>query len=448
MALIDTGPARWRPSPRLQRFSWALFDWAHQPYFTLVGAFLFKPYFASTYLGDPVRGQALIGLVGGSAAAVIAILSPAFGGALDRGGHAKRWIVVLSVLFAAACCGLWFAEPGRTDRLPLVMACMIGAAILAELMITANNAMMSHLTTAQGVGRLSGGAVALGFVGGLAALFVYLLLFNVMNPPLFGLDKQTYEPQRVVGAFCAVWFALFVTPMLLWTPERPARPKVKGASLRSIVRLLRQRPVLTRFLLGRMLLGDGLSAAGVFAGVLATGLFDWGTAELATYAVLLMTMSGLAAWLAGQADDRWGPKAIVMLCVTGLCIAVAGVGLVSADRLAFVFPITPPTTGDGFLATTGERIFMSLALLIGLSAGPLYGSLRSWLVRLSPADESGRWFGLFSFSSKATAFAAPLIIGGLTAWLGDLRVTIPVVLAFLLAGLICLRRVPEGVGAP
>ena len=33
------------PASRLGQFSWALFDWANQPYFTLVTTFIFAPYF-------------------------------------------------------------------------------------------------------------------------------------------------------------------------------------------------------------------------------------------------------------------------------------------------------------------------------------------------------------------------------------------------------------------
>ena len=45
------------PASRVGRFSWALFDWANQPYFTLITTFIFAPYFATHIVGDAVRGQ-------------------------------------------------------------------------------------------------------------------------------------------------------------------------------------------------------------------------------------------------------------------------------------------------------------------------------------------------------------------------------------------------------
>lgn len=420
-----------------------MFDWAQQPYFTLAGSFLFKPYFSSDYIGDPIRGQALIGLVGGVAAAGVAIVSPLLGAALDGGARPKHWIIGASVVFVASCFGLWFADPARIDLLPMIMTCLIAAAITAEMTITANNSMLPHLTTPKTLGRLSGSAMALGFAGGLTALIIYMVAFNLMDPPLFGLDKAAREPERIVGPFVAVWYMIFLMPMLLWTPDRPAVQKNTGENIVSLIPLLRARPAIARFLLGRMLIGDGLSAAAVFAGVLAAGLFDWQTPELATFALLIVTLSGIGAWVAGRADDRFGPKATVMMSVALLCVGVAGAGCITADRLFFVIPLAGPVDGDGFLATTGERLFMALGVIIGLSAGPLQASLRSWMAKLSPPDEVGRWFGLFAFSNKATAFAAPLIIGGLTLLIRDQRVTIPVVLVFLLAGLWCLRKTPE-----
>ena len=39
--------------------SWIFFDWAAQPYFTLITTFVFAPYFANFVAADPAQGQAL-----------------------------------------------------------------------------------------------------------------------------------------------------------------------------------------------------------------------------------------------------------------------------------------------------------------------------------------------------------------------------------------------------
>ena len=43
----------------LALFGWVLFDWATQPFYTLVVTFLFAPYFVNGFMADPARGSAL-----------------------------------------------------------------------------------------------------------------------------------------------------------------------------------------------------------------------------------------------------------------------------------------------------------------------------------------------------------------------------------------------------
>ena len=50
-------------------------------------------------------------------------------------------------------------------------------------------------------------------------------------PPLFGLDPALREGDRAVGPLTAVWFMVFVLPLFLFTPDRPA-----GLPLREAVR--------------------------------------------------------------------------------------------------------------------------------------------------------------------------------------------------------------------
>ena len=39
-----------------QRAAWALYEWAQQPYWALIATFIFTPYFAAGFVGDPARG--------------------------------------------------------------------------------------------------------------------------------------------------------------------------------------------------------------------------------------------------------------------------------------------------------------------------------------------------------------------------------------------------------
>ena len=120
-----------------------------------------------------------------------------------------------------------------------------------------------------------------------------------------------------------------------------------------------------------------------------------------------------------------------------------GVGLVGRDSLAFVFKVAPPVAGGGLFASLPERVFLGFSLFVGLTFGPAQASLRAWMAQLAPAGESGRWFGLYALSGKATAFMAPLVIAVGTRLIGDQRIVVAVSAAFMIAGAVVLARVPR-----
>ena len=208
------------PASRLGQFSWALFDWANQPYFTLVTTFIFAPYFTLHVVGDAVRGQELWGYGQAIAGLCIALLSPVMGAMADAAGPRKPWIVCFQLICVAACAGLWLAMPGASGGgLVWIIGLVVMASLGAELATVFNNARLRGLPARSRVGRRAGRAWALGYLGGLISLGFILGGFSLPDVPLFGLDKASHEHDRVVGPFSAVWMIIFVLPLLLFTPD-------------------------------------------------------------------------------------------------------------------------------------------------------------------------------------------------------------------------------------
>ena len=73
-----------REASRLGQFSWALFDWANQPFFTVITTFIFGPYFANVLVGDAVRGQTEWAFTQSMSGLLIAVASPILGAGLSR----------------------------------------------------------------------------------------------------------------------------------------------------------------------------------------------------------------------------------------------------------------------------------------------------------------------------------------------------------------------------
>ena len=110
---------------KLGQFSWALFDWANQPFFTIVTTFIFAPYFANVMVGDPVAGQAAWAFTQSTSGILIALMSPFLGAMADAGGRRKPYIFVFQILLVLGCASLWFAYPGRPDLVGPISAAVV-----------------------------------------------------------------------------------------------------------------------------------------------------------------------------------------------------------------------------------------------------------------------------------------------------------------------------------
>src|SRR3981189_3979145 len=81
--------------PRSAVISWIFFDWAAQPYFTLITTFVFAPYFATHVASDPASGQSLWGFATAAAGLVIALMSPVLGAIADARGRPKTSVAAV-----------------------------------------------------------------------------------------------------------------------------------------------------------------------------------------------------------------------------------------------------------------------------------------------------------------------------------------------------------------
>jgi UMF1 family MFS transporter len=444
---------------------WILFDWACQPFFTLVTTFVFAPYFASGLARNPVEGQALWGYATAAAGLTLAALSPVLGSIADARGPKKPWIATSGVVLMAACAALWFAAPGRDYGIAIALAAFAVATIAAEVAAVFNNAMMPHLVPAERLGRLSGAGWAMGYAGGLLSL-VLVLGFMAADPqtgvtafglePIFGLDPAQRAGDRATGPLSALWFAVFVLPLFLFTPDAPRTGRgFADAVRRGLVQLAataaeaRRDGTIARFLLANMVYQDGLVALFAFGGIYGAGVFGWSTIELGIFGILLTVTATIGALVGGRLDDRFGAKVVILAALTILVVVCVCILSLGRDHVLFVVPVLPPATGDGLYGSVPEKLFLGVGLVIGAVAGPLQAASRSLLARLAPPAEAGRYFGLLALSGKVTSFLAPFLVAVATD-VADTQAAGPAVLiVFFVIGaalLASLRRVNAGSG--
>ena len=237
-------------------------------------------------------------------------------------------------------------------------------------------------------------------------------------------------------------------PLFLFTPDRPAPASVRApvrAGLAQLVEgikeLYREHRQIALFLIARMLYADGLGAVFAFGGIYAASVFGWGATELGLFGIILTIAGTIGAALGGPLDDARGSKRVIVVTLALFILAAIGVLSVDRESVLFVLPVDAKVTGSAPFSSPGEQVYLAFAILIGLASGPIQASSRTLLARMCPPDKITEFFGFFSFSGKATAFAAPLLIGAVTAASGSQRLGIAMSLLFLIAGLLLLLRV-------
>lgn len=443
--------------PRSAVISWMFFDWAAQPYFSLITTFVFAPYFATRVASDAATGQSLWGFATAAAGLIIALASPMLGAIADASGRRKPWIASFGAIFVVGACIMWIGKPGDPAIiLPLLIAYGF-ATIGVEFATVFNNAMMPTLVPPDKIGRLSGSGWALGYVGGILSLII-VLGFMAANPttgrtlfglvPILGLDPATFEGDRISAPLSGLWFVVFVLPMFLLTPDFPAKVSAQSAvreglsDLKHTLAELPKHRSMMAFLIANMIYTDGLVSLFAFGGIYAAGTFGWNTIQIGTFGIILAIAGTFGAFIGGKLDDAFGPKRVITGSILLLLTSIIAILLIDRETIFFI-KVSPPVPGGGLFAAPAEKAYLALGCLIGMAGGPLQAASRTLLIRLAPQDRIAQFFGLFALTGKVTSFIGPLLIGLVTAVTASQKAGMAVLVLFFVGGLGLLARVRE-----
>jgi UMF1 family MFS transporter len=406
--------------------AWCVYDWANSAFPAVITTFVFATYFTQAVAPDPVRGTTLWGHALAVAGLAIAVLSPVLGSIADYTGRQKFWLGVLSLFTAAMIAALWFVRP-EPSSIPLALIGIALATIGFEVGTVFYNALLPSVAPADRVGRVSGWAWGLGYVGGIVCLGLLLVLFVQADRPLFGLDKASAEHVRIAGPFSALWFLVFIIPLFLFVPEpdtqrRPIAAAARQglADLYETVTTLRQHKPMAWFMLANMIYTDGLTTLFAFGGVYAAGTFGMPIEEVIVFGIALNITAGIGAFAFAWIDDWIGARRTVAI---GLACLIA--------------------TGAGLLVVQDKAWFWALGLLLGAFFGPVQAASRSLVARMAPPEHRSQMFGLFALSGRVTAFVGPAVLAWTTHAMNSQRAGMATILVFLAVGLLILLKVPE-----
>jgi UMF1 family MFS transporter len=418
-----------RPVDRKGIWGWMLFDWAAQPFHTLLLTFIFSRYFATEVAPDSATGQAWWGYMLGISGILVALMSPVLGAIADATGPRKPWIAFFSLFAIIGASYLWNAVPGGGPETFWVLVAFGLAFIGFEFATVFNNAVMPTLVPRERLGRLSGNSWAIGYIGGIVSLLIILCLFVQSRPgsgvtliglePVFGLAVIPGGGERAAGPLTALWYAFFTIPFFLFTPDSPRMERVRGVianGLRELLTTLKRLPSnrsLFAYLGSSMFYRDALNGLFGFGGVYAGGVLKWEATQLGLFGILAAITGALGAWYGGRVDDSKGPKFVVIISV--IVLIAASLAIVTTDRSTVLLMAVEPA--DGFF-TLPDIVFYVVGALIGAAGGSLQASSRTLLVHQADPARMTEAFGLYALSGKATSFMAPLLIAVFTEKIG------------------------------
>lgn len=411
-------------------FSWCLFDWGNSAFSTVIITFIFSVYFARGVVGDETYGGALWGYALALSGIIIALLSPPLGAIADDYGARKKFLTFFSLLCVVPTALLWFAVPDPSwSNILLVLGLVVIANVGFEITLVFANAMLPAIAPAHMIGRISGWAWGLGYVGGLFCLVLSLVCLVGLGEmkPLITLPQAQSEHIRATAPLVALWYMLFLIPLLLFTPDvgrtgmtMRAAARKGFADMIATLKNIRHYKNLATFMAASMIYRDGLNTLFAVGGLYAAGTLGMSFEQILIFAIGLNVTAGIGAAGFAWLDDGIGSKRTIMIALAGLIL-----------------------TGAGVIFVSDVKIFIGLALVLGIFLGPVQSASRTLAARLAPPDMINQVYGFYGLTGKAISFAGPLLFAVATQAFDSQRAGIATIIVFWVVGMVLLMKVRE-----
>jgi UMF1 family MFS transporter len=362
---------------------WALYDFANT-----IFSYAVVSYAIGLWLVDDTRfgeGTGNLAFSVGIAVSVglNALVSPVLGALSDRaGGRRVPYLLFFTLLCIIPTAFIGFSPP----FLGLLLFMVANFAYQAALIYY--DATLRTVSYPATRGKLSGIGVAIGYCG---TIFVGLLIFL--------LDL----PVPTIFLVAAALYGLFAIPLFLVVREAPSqgtpRPTLRDAAgalsqLATTIRHAREVPGLGRFLLGRFFYSDAVNTIIVVMAIVATEAMGLSrtVANLILLSLAIVAVFASFGW--GALVDRIGPKRTLMIVLGSWAIGLVlgGVSL-------------------GVPGPPGLVMFLAAGAILGSGLGGVQVADRVLMVRLSPPEQLGAFFGLYGLVGKGSQVIGQLLYG-------------------------------------
>ena len=411
--------------------SWAFYDLANTMFSMNIVSFFFGIWVVNV-LG---ASDSAYGYAAALSYAVIFVLSPFLGALTDQASRRMPFLIISTVV----CVTFTFMLGMGT--IYTALAFFIIANIAYQSGLQFYDALLPEVSTEENRGRVGGLGIGLGYLGSLAGLLTARWLLGDVDALPVEEQSRRYA---LVFQVTAVLFMLLAIPCFLFVRERVRTGRrfslaSFGAARRQVnqtVRSVRTFPGLGRFLIGRVFYTDAVNTVIAFMGLYVTNEVGLSTGQ-ATLVMIIATMCAVPggyAW--GQVVDRIGPaRTLHMVLLLWM----------------FVFGLAAAV---GFFRMSAT-FFWPVPVLAGIALGGTWAADRPYMLRLTPPDRIGEFYGLYNMVGRFSAVTGPVTwafvaerieIFGVGFGLGLGRpAAVFALLLEVVIGYLILRRIPADV---
>ena len=405
------------PVRRREIFGWCCYDFANSAFITVVITVVYGPYFTGVVAAGWAGANTLWSVILAASQVVVMVFGPALGVLADVTGSKKKFLLSMMWVCSAATAALWLTGPGT-------VALAAGLVIVAYAAFSFGEnfcaSFLSELSTPANCGRISGYGWSFGYLGGLGALGLAMLVLSV-SP----------DGVRWVFVVTALFMVAATLPVLLLLRERklPESHVARWWQLgwESVLRAARDLPQhrdLLRFFWAFLLYMSGLGAVVAFAAIYSVEVLGFTTGENLVLFASLQISSALGALAFGWWQDRAGSVNMLTAALLLWCLVAVG----------------------AYFCQTKEMFFL-VGNVAGLAIGSCQAGSRAVVSLLSPRERAAEFFGFWGVFGKFAAVVGPLFMGVL-ADMFDLRVAVLSTLVFFVGGLLVLRTVRMSARGP
>jgi UMF1 family MFS transporter len=411
--------ARLTPSGKARvPVAWALYDFANTIFSFAVVSGAIGLWLTDTDRFGERDGNFLLSVAIVVSVGLNAIVSPILGALSDRGGRRLPYLLVFTSLCVAATAFIASAGPS----VGLVLFVIANFAYQAALIYY--DATLKTVSLQETRGRLSGIGVAIGYVG---TITVALAIFFLDVP---------VEDRFLLSA---ILFAVFAIPIFLIVKEpstggRISRSDLAG-SMSQVVRTIehaRVVPGLGRFLLGRFFYSDAVNTVIVVMSVVTVRAMGLSATQANLILLGLTVVAVIASFGWGRLVDRWGPKRTLMAVLWSWAVGLV-IGGISI----------------GIAGPIGIGLFLVAGGILGSGLGGVQVADRVFMLRLSPPEKLGEFFGIYGLVGKGSQVIGQLLYGLILLWFfdtlgnGAYQVAVLSLLVTMLIGMWLIRPVSD-----